>query len=1628
MKRYLAAWAAGMILALLPASAAMAAQAPRTIYTSETLSFEQALSQARDGDTINISAGAEVLTTSGTELKPVVIDKSITITGGELGIRKAGILLEADVTFRDMRLAMANNHHDAIFANGYTLTIDGVTCTSRWVDLFGGSLYTIGGTATNPVVEKYATTSGTGSRIVVQGSNSGFGHIYAGSMNGANDLPVTIDLKTTIKSKEMSGSLVYGCGAMEGQYDADNFLDPYAQPEDPVANARLYPSRAAVSVQLGRHTPVTLEGETGGDSNVSVIYEDDGKGYRFTPVLKQISGLQLIPGRSSSGTTTAVHLTPAAESSFAADTVLQLPEYSRLDLTSMGAGEFFTFGSLQGGGILILESTQSVEIQGEVSGTTGVAIGDINYDGSMSTGTVWENHTYVLADSSTADSSFVLLPPSSDWEMAFSRKSDGGWWVGTETDAAASVRSISMGSLQVDSGTASITLPLEIVYANGSDWDYITDMNPEITINGISLEGIDDGFGPEYRLDQEGLSVTMYFTIGEEGEVLAVSGYEYTVLADGTYHITVMIPADKTESGQPLSASAVLQVGEAAAEPLTISYGRVDALTAGRAMTALTPSVSGGDGSYHYALEQGAPAWLQIGETSGVLSGTPMQAAESVEVTVIVTDGAGQSKRVTVTLPAVGLELEEIRIQSLPSRLEYQPEEVLEIEGLAVMASYSNGTETDVTAACSLRPAKAPAEEGTHTVTVYHEASGKTAEFSITVKRPAPIAQRLELLDQTGQSVSRITVPVSGSSTYTLKIRDQYGEEYVPASGEVTWSAVGTDDGTVQGIAIAANGSLTVSAEAAANRFTDRQLQVVVTGRSADRSVSVEFSLVKEASEVTGIAIRDGVSEVVIPPYLQEEALGTMLSRREEKVFRAVLTDQYGDPVEGESVVWSVSGHPAVSIDSDGRLTVSNHSLEADGSLKPAVAGEVTVAAAWGEIRAEQKVAVAMEARTPLFVYFEKEGHRIESDVLSIPASGTVEAVYRGLARDQYGDLYPLVTAAPEGSLPEGITASSGADGTIRLQISPGAEDAEIRLQVESGGKKKLLPIRISAKPAHNVGDFAESTLSLVYGAEHQGQQLSCTTGGILVYRSGNESILSVDAVTGALTATGVGSTVVTASVEETEGYHGVVRSYEVTIAPKTVRITGLRAEERAYLPGDLMVALTDGVLEGVRSGDQVSVQMPASGAMEDADAGVHKKVVVSTPVLEGEDAGCYILESLPELEVTIRKAVPDIGEVSYQGAVIYVTTPTETVSRHLTREELTVKGSLRLTAEAFSRAGEQSCDWIFVPEDGKNYEEVTGSLMLEVRENLLTNLRIEEEPEKSVYTEEESFDITGLVVLAEFADGSRSEVTEDVSFRILETEVIPGAQIPAEASGETAVKVIYTVESVTKTAEFMIEVIHDSDPEPDPTPDPEPDPTPDPEPDPTPAPLPFTDVPGTEGTWKYDSIYYVWKAGIMNGISGTSLFQPDHPLTRAMFATVLYRMAGTPEVEETMLFTDLKPGQWYTEAVIWVKQKGIVDGYSNGAYGIQDYISRDQIAKMLFLYGQLQGYQVDGRASLESFTDVDTVSSWAVPYMQWAVEAGMISGKPNDDGSYRLDCKGKATRAECAKMLKGFLEHVAKP
>ena len=183
---------------------------------------------------------------------------------------------------------------------------------------------------------------------------------------------------------------------------------------------------------------------------------------------------------------------------------------------------------------------------------------------------------------------------------------------------------------------------------------------------------------------------------------------------------------------------------------------------------------------------------------------------------------------------------------------------------------------------------------------------------------------------------------------------------------------------------------------------------------------------------------------------------------------------------------------------------------------------------------------------------------------------------------------------------------------------------------------------------------------------------------------------------------------------------------------------------------------------------------------------------------------------------------------------------------------------------------------------------------------------------------------------------------------------------------------------------------------------------------------FPFSDVPATQG-WKYDSIKYVYDNDIMNGISGTTGFAPDEPLTRAMFATVLYRMAGRPAVQFRNVFEDVPAGQYYSEAVIWAYNTGIVQGVSSTRFGTHENITREQIAKMLMEYGDKVGhYTMNETADLDSFPDRSDVSGWAVGYMRWAVGSGIVSGS-NAGGVYYLDPKGNATRAQCAAMLMRF-------
>ena len=157
-----------------------------------------------------------------------------------------------------------------------------------------------------------------------------------------------------------------------------------------------------------------------------------------------------------------------------------------------------------------------------------------------------------------------------------------------------------------------------------------------------------------------------------------------------------------------------------------------------------------------------------------------------------------------------------------------------------------------------------------------------------------------------------------------------------------------------------------------------------------------------------------------------------------------------------------------------------------------------------------------------------------------------------------------------------------------------------------------------------------------------------------------------------------------------------------------------------------------------------------------------------------------------------------------------------------------------------------------------------------------------------------------------------------------------------------------------------------------------------------------------------------------MNGVSETK-FDPNGSTTRAMLATILYRMEKSPKVTGENPFTDVKAGQWYTDAVIWANAKGIVEGYGGGKFGPMDTLTREQFAAMLQRYARYKDYNVGKTADLSGYADAKQISPWAKAAMQWANAEGLITGRSETT----LVPKGSATRAETATILMRFQETV---
>lgn len=184
---------------------------------------------------------------------------------------------------------------------------------------------------------------------------------------------------------------------------------------------------------------------------------------------------------------------------------------------------------------------------------------------------------------------------------------------------------------------------------------------------------------------------------------------------------------------------------------------------------------------------------------------------------------------------------------------------------------------------------------------------------------------------------------------------------------------------------------------------------------------------------------------------------------------------------------------------------------------------------------------------------------------------------------------------------------------------------------------------------------------------------------------------------------------------------------------------------------------------------------------------------------------------------------------------------------------------------------------------------------------------------------------------------------------------------------------------------------------------------------------FPFTDV--VAGTWYYGAAAYAYNNGLFAGMTPTT-FAPNATMTRAMLVSVLWRLAGEPAPKAPNTFVDVPDGAWYTDAVTWAAENGVVSGIGGSRFDPSGFVTREQTAEILYNYAHSKGYDVSARADLTAFPDAGSVSGWAEKALSWANAAGLINGTVRD-GQTILDPQGSASRAQVAMILMNYVEHV---
>lgn len=181
----------------------------------------------------------------------------------------------------------------------------------------------------------------------------------------------------------------------------------------------------------------------------------------------------------------------------------------------------------------------------------------------------------------------------------------------------------------------------------------------------------------------------------------------------------------------------------------------------------------------------------------------------------------------------------------------------------------------------------------------------------------------------------------------------------------------------------------------------------------------------------------------------------------------------------------------------------------------------------------------------------------------------------------------------------------------------------------------------------------------------------------------------------------------------------------------------------------------------------------------------------------------------------------------------------------------------------------------------------------------------------------------------------------------------------------------------------------------------------------------PFSDV--KQEDWFYRNVEFVHLKDLMEGTSNHT-FGPNDIMTRGMFVTVLYRLAGAPNVVgEEVPFRDIPSNAYYADAVKWASTEGIVSGITADIFAPNQPVTRQEMTAIMKRYAAAMKYSLPVNLQAVTFADDALIASWAKEAVRAMQQAGVITGKNNN----LFDPQGKATRAEAAAVLHHYVEKV---